>query len=783
MTAERFTAAAAAALRRQIQLAGGIEIFAVGTLDEAGSVATIEVHARGNAQSVNAPHGRARAGQIVVHNHPSGVLRPSEPDMVLAGQFGEDGVGFVIVNNGVNEAQWVVEPHKRAILPIDRAALVAVFDEQLPAAFAGWEPRPGQREMALAVARTFDEGGVAALEAGTGTGKSLAYLVPAVLWAVQNDRRVAVSTYTRTLQAQLAADDLPTLARVLPHRSAVLKGRNNYLCRRKLQLAVDEGVEGAARVAEWAATSRTGDFAEAGFSIDEELLDRVESDTDQSLRAACPHFNTCFYYEARRAAAAAHVVVVNHALLFRDLALKSESGGRGILPDFDRLVMDEGHHLEDAATRAGDARLSALAVRRAVAPLLPGRRQPGALDRLAERVRDAAGPAGTAADLAVQARDTAEVGFAGLTPMGNVPTRIVGAAPDLPFFAELIEELQLAAAALGGVEAAADLAELPPAQRQPLLDVQRARRRLQEQAQTAAAFLDDDAARVRFLDPGKRGVAAANAPLDIAPFVRGLLQDKLAATVLTSATLAVNGNAEPWLARVGLTGATFEAFPSPFDYASQALLGLPRDLPSPDAPDAPERIAALLAEAITASRGGAFVLCTSYAAVEDLGQRVNALLGGRFAVLRQGKGSREALLARFRDDAGSVLFGTDSFWEGVSVKGDALRLVAIPRLPFRVPTEPVSQARHEKMVKEGVDPFRAWSLPEAVLRLRQGFGRLIRTRTDRGAVLICDRRLHEMWYGRVFLASLPAARRVVGPGRAVIDAMRSFYAAGGPAPR
>ncbi len=780
MTAERFTGTAAAALRRQIQLAGGIEIFAVGTLDEAGHVAEIEVHARGNAQSVNAPHGRARSGQVVIHNHPSGNIRPSEPDMVLAAQFGEDGVGFVIVNSGVTEAQWVVEPHARTLRPIDRAALLAIFDTQLPAALAGWEPRPGQREMALAVARTFDEGGVAALEAGTGTGKSLAYLAPAVLWAVQNDRRVVVSTYTRTLQAQLATDDLPALARVLPHRSAVLKGRNNYLCRRKLQLAVEEGVEGAARVAEWVQTSLTGDFAEAGFAIDDDLQDRVESDTDQTLRAACPHFNTCFYYQARRAAAAAHLVVVNHALLFRDLALKAESGGRGILPDFDRLVMDEGHHLEDAATRAGDSRLSAAAVRRAVAPLLPGRKRPGALDRLAERVKGLAGPAGAAADLAVHARDTAEIGFAGLQPAGNVPIRVVGAAPDLPFFAGLIEELELAAAALGGVEAAVDVAELPAAQRQPLLDLQRSRRRLQEQAQTAAAFLDDDAARVRFLDPGKRGVAAANAPLDIAPFVRGLLQEKLAATVLTSATLAVNGNAEPWLARVGLTGATFEAFPSPFDYGRQALLGLPRDLPLPDAPDAPERIAALLVAAIEASRGGAFVLCTSYAAVEDLGGRVNAALGGRYAVLRQGKGSREALLARFRDDRGSVLFGTDSFWEGVSVKGDALRLVAIPRLPFRVPTEPVSQARHERLVKQGVDPFRAWSLPEAVLRLRQGFGRLIRTGTDRGAVLICDRRIHEMWYGRIFLASLPPARRVVGPGRAVVEAMREFYAAGSP---
>ncbi len=777
MPAERFTQAAAVALRRHIGTAGGIEIFVVGTLDERGLVAEVEVHARGNDHTVNAPHGRARAGQVVIHNHPSGDVRPSAPDMELAAQFGEDGVGFVIVDNPVSVAQWVVEPHVRKLLPIDRDALLAAFDVLLPGAFPGWEARPGQREMALAVARTFDDGGVAALEAGTGTGKSLAYLVPAVLWAVQNDRRVVVSTYTRTLQAQLATDDLPVLARVLPHRAAVLKGRNNYVCRRKLQLAVEEGLGGAARVAAWAHNSSTGDFSEAGFALDEELQDRVESDTDQTLRAACPHFNTCFYYQARRAAAAAHVVIVNHALLFRDLVAKADSGGRGILPAFDRLVLDEGHHLEDAATRAGDSRLSALAVRRALAPLLPGRKRPGALDRIGAGVAAAASAAITAADLAVQARDTAEVGFAGLADHATVPVRVRGPAPDAPFFETLIEELERAAAALGAVEAALDEPKLPTGQRQPLLDVQRGRRRLQDHAQLAAAFLDDKEGRVRFLDPGKRGVAAANAPLEIGAFVRRHLQEGMAATVLTSATLAVNGNAEPWLNRVGLTGATFEAFPSPFDYAQQALLALPRDLPPPDAPEAPERIAALLAEAIECSRGGAFVLCTSYAAVEDLGQRVQALLGGRYAVLRQGKGSRELLLDRFRDDRGSVLFGTDSFWEGVSVKGDGLRLVAIPRLPFRVPTEPVAQARHELLVQRGLDPFRAWSLPDAVLRLRQGFGRLIRTASDRGAILVCDRRLHEMWYGRVFLASLPAARRVSGPSRLVLQTLREFYAA------
>ena len=763
-------------MRRAIADAGGIEVFCVGTLDEDGRIASIEVHARGNEGAVNALVSRARAGQVVIHNHPSGDVRASAPDMTLAGDFGENGVGFVIVANDVSKAQWVVEPATKKVIRIDPAEVVAVFVERLPAAFPGWEPRPGQVEMALAVAAAFDDGGVVALEAGTGTGKSLGYLVPAVLWAVANDGKVVVSTYTRTLQAQLAGDDLPALARVIPHRSAVLKGRNNYLCRRKLQVAAAEKHEGVVPIAHWAQSSLTGDFSELGFEVDDTLIDRVESDSDQTLRARCPHFNQCFYYEARRRAAAAHVVVVNHALLLRDLATKAESNGRGVLPAFDRVVLDEAHHLEEAATRAGDCRLSALGVQRAALGVLPSRRAPGALDRLAFRFGPVRGLAPVAALAVVQAKDSAEIGFAGLEDHPLVGKRIRGAPPDAAFFSTLVQELESAAAALGAVEAALAEESIPTGEMQPVLDVQRTRRRFQEQAATAAQFLAEAEDRVRFLDQGKRGASAALAPLDITTFVRKHLREGTFATVLTSATLAVNGSPDPWLRRVGLEGATFRQFSSPFDYARQAILALPKDLPSPSDPDFLGAVSVQIVAAIEASRGGAFVLCTSHDAVRNIAARVEAAVGGRYAVLRQGKGRREQILARFRDDRGSILVGTDSFWEGISVKGDGLRLVVIPRLPFRVPTEPVAEARYERLVAQGVDPFRGWSLPEAVLRLRQGFGRLVRTQTDRGAVVILDRRVHEMWYGRVFLNSLPAARRVVGPSRMVMEQLTAFYA-------
>lgn len=770
---------AARALRDAIADADGNEVFAIGEV-EGGRVVRVEVHARGTDDQVLALSSRPRPGQVVLHNHPSGVLLPSPADLHLASAFGEDGVGFVIVDNGVSRANWVVEPHARRAVPVDPTAVERFFTVELPRVLPGWEPRPGQVDMALRVAAALDEGGVVVLEAGTGTGKSLAYLVPAALWALANEGRVVVSTYTRTLQGQLVADDLPVLARVLGtgFRSAVLKGRGNYLCRRKLGLAVEEAPddEAVARVAAWAGTSATGDVADAGFDIDDDLWERVESDTDQTLRARCPHFNACFYYQARRAVAAAHVAVVNHALLLSDLSVKAANDGVGILPRFDRVVLDEAHHLEEAATAVGAVRLSARSVARAAGPLLPRGRRPGALDRVGRRFPAAGARVGEAADAVALARDHARLGFEALGEGVLEAVRVRGEAPHAAFLGELADDLDRVAARLGAIEAALDGEPIPPGDMQPVLDLGRARRRFADAAGAARAFLADTPEQVRYLDPGAAGVAVARAPVDIGPFVRKTLGEGTHTTVLTSATLAVHGRIDHYLGRVGLEGAAFAQFPSPFDYARQAILATPRDICPPDAPAFHDEAAAVIADAIEQSRGGAFVLCTSHAAVRELSRRVEARLGGRFAFLVQGRGPKGRLLDRFREDRGSVLFGTDSFWEGVSVRGEALRLVVIPRLPFRVPTEPVAEARYERLRDQGLDPFRAYALPQAVLRLRQGFGRLIRSASDRGVVLLLDRRLHEMWYGRVFLASLPPARRLVGPSRAVIAELGRFYA-------
>lgn len=814
----RFTPEAAEALRAAIAEAGGVEVFAIGRTDPGGRVTDFEVHARGNAEAVPALTSRPRPGEVVIHNHPSGVLQASDADFALAARFGEDGVGVVIVNNAVSEALWVVEPHRRELVPVDPDEVERFFLDALPRALPGYEARPGQLEMARAVCRAMNEGEIAVLEAGTGTGKSLAYLVPAAMWATKNQGRVAVATYTLTLQGQLMTSDLPALSKAgLGVQVALMKGRTNYICRRRLEEAhrgragqSEELADALDRLLAWSEASADGTRSDLPFPVDEDLWEQVQSDHDQTLRARCPHYNRCFYYNARRQAASSQILVLNHALLLSDLVLKADTAGtQGILPRFDRLVLDEAHHLEDAATSLFEDRLSARAIARALGPLLDRDSRPGALARIGGHHLAPEAPipaesrhrarqsldllARELPELRRSSRERLEM-LAEVALSPEAPTlRVTPAVEDRedwvedmePILAQLARDLHEAAANLTVVEEA--VAELPDPLRarepQPLFDLGRARRRLSEMADMADAFRRETNGIVRWLELARERGAAPNAvlcraPIEVAQSLRRRVFDPLESVVLTSATLTVGNSFDHLLPRLGIAEnprVRTDTFPSPFDYPRQALLGLPRDLPEPDAPGFEERAAEVLVQALELTGGGCFVLCTSFQMLRSLHARVHAALGDRLPLLRQGDMGRDYLLSRFRESPSSVLFATDSFWEGVSVAGDALRLVVIPRLPFRVPTEPVAQARHERIEALGQDPFRAYSLPLAVLRFRQGFGRLIRTRRDRGVVLVLDTRVNTRWYGRLFLASLPPCDRIVGPSRRVLERLAEFY--------
>ena len=826
MSTLRFTPQAAADLRRAIAEHGGHEVFAIGDVHER-VVTGVTITCRGTESAVPALVDRPRAGQVVIHNHPSGVLQPSEPDLALAHLYGEDGVGVVIVDNPVSRSTWVVEPHAPQSKAVDPSALHAFFHDALPGVLPGFEPRPQQLEMAERVARALDEGDPLLCEAGTGTGKSLAYLVPAALWALANESKVIVSTHTRALQGQLLHSDLPLLERGgLPVVTAVLEGRGNYLCRRRLELAKhevgqrDDGPDGpdvqpstdvdseAERAAleslrAWSESTASGSRSDLPHPVEPDIWERVLSDSDLTLSVKCPFYDKCHYYQARRHAASAHIIVVNHALLLVDLALRSQSG-RGILPKYDRVILDEAHHLESAATGAATESLSARAVQRAVAPLLDRRRK-GVLTRLVQGpgkrlTRTQQDQLSAHAANLVPLLDSLQSGVEqSLMQVGDAlepsmdggrgkqsSVRITDAvrASDpwnldvVPTVRHLASELE---DAIRGLEKLVDPFEdldLPEALQQPLLDLGRARRRLSSHIDVAHGFLDEDPERCRWTAPdrGRRGVPLtklALAPIEVRDTLRRILFDPIPGVTCTSATLTVADRFNFFRARTGLSHGEEVTFPSPFDHAKQAVLGLPRDLPPPNHPDFMRNSTEVILGAIEASDGGAFVLCTSYRAVEHYAAALRRR-GGR-TVLAQGHGSRHRLLQRFKEERRSVLVGTDSFWEGVSVKGDALRLVIIPRLPFRVPTEPLLQARHERIQQRGFDPFRAYALPEAVIKLRQGYGRLIRGHRDRGAVVLLDRRIHDRAYGRILLQSLPPARRVIGPWRRVREELQQLF--------
>lgn len=812
----RFTRRAAATMRAAITEAGGVEIFAIGQINRDGDVESLEVHCRGNQDAVPALLSRPRPGEVVIHNHPSGKLEASQADMMLANRYGEDGVGVVIVDNTVKRALWVVEPYRKPMVSVSEDEIRQFFSTTMLRTMPGYESRDAQIEMALRVAETLNEGNISVTEAGTGTGKSLAYLVPATLWALKNEARVAVATFTINLQSQLVTSDIPVMQRAgLEFRYALLKGRSNYLCRRRLK--EESAREGAApilqRIAEWADHAAEGSRSDMAFPIEEEVWDLVASDHDQTLRARCPHFNECFYYQARREAANAHLLVVNHHLLLADLLVKSETGGDGILPRFDRLILDEGHHLEDAATSLFRQQATARAIRRSTGRLISRRKRPGALERLLGFHIAADSP--LPPDRQKVARKLADQAIVDLTDlhdrvswwMENLASsvlspekrtvRITPQSQEEPFW-ELsavptitgaAERLARVAHTLGKLENV--LKDLPESFQlkdpQPVLDLARSRRKLGEHASFLYEFLSDNAEQVRWIEEARgrsRAPTAAlsSAPIEVGPLIRAKVFDPLKAIATCSATMTVDNRFDHFLGRVGLTEPgprqltiRLATLPSPFDYSRQALLGLPTDIPAPNDPEFELVCARFIIDALQVSGGGAFVLCTSFRLLRGLHRRVSEALGSRFLLLRQGEMGRARLLEAFRNSPDSVLFGTDSFWEGVSVKGDSLRLVIIPRLPFRVPTDPVQQARHELLAAQGVDPFRTYSLPQAVLRFRQGFGRLIRTQSDRGSVLVLDKRVRQRWYGRVFIDSLPELETISAPGKTVLENLRRFY--------
>lgn len=652
---------------------------------------------------------------------------------------------------------------------------------QLARAHPSAEQRPQQLEMSLRVLETLEDGGCLVAEAGTGVGKTLAYLLPAVLLR----QRVIVSTGTKALQDQLATKDIPFLRRAagIPFRAAVLKGRDNYLCKHRFEIfrsqpSFGDGDEASLwpRIDAWARATELGEASElTDLKESPSFWPLVNARNATCLGQRCERFSECHLQEVRRAAAEADVLVVNHHLFLADTVVRRTQFG-AVLPDADAVVFDEAHALEPAATSFFGRVVSSFRVRELADDTLRELHRAGALPQAVAARADRLAAIAQSFSRAWGAEE-------GRFPM---PARLPPAQDDA------LREVMAAARSLHD-----GLRALPgsPAAAEPLL---RRSAELADDARLLAAR--DDASYVHWYEIRGRGASVSATPLDVSGLLRESVFERLRASVLCSATLAVSGTMAHARARLGLEDPKAPAkapasadrdihddlrdegdadepaplvvreliVPSPFDYPSQALLYLPRSMPEPKdrgfAVAAAEEAGRLLA----ASRGRAFLLFTSYENLRKVHEILRHSLA--FPIHVQGEAPKGELIRRFRETEGSVLFATASFWEGIDVPGEALSLVVIDKLPFAVPSDPIVAARSRLIVERGGDAFRDLAMPEAILALKQGVGRLIRSRADRGVVAILDPRVRTSW-GRAFLRDLPPFRQV-----ADVEQVETFFA-------
>ncbi len=602
----------------------------------------------------------------------------------------------------------------------------------------GYEYRRSQLEMAELVDAAFREERHAVVEAGTGTGKTLAYLIP----AIRSGRRVVVSTATKSLQEQLFTKDIPFLQKHFARelKVAVMKGRGNFLCRQKVAMMKDQPmlrgldeVDWFAQIRDWAELTETGDRVELNFLPDDaDLWPRLDARRDTCTGQKCADFNRCFITWMHQRAREADIIIVNHHLFFADLALRQDDFG-SILPDYTAVIFDEAHEIEDVAgdyfgRQISNYRFEELGRDTEHALRLKGLGTPPLLKRVNKM------------------RERSRAFFDALPGReGRFPFT---AAERQSFVERNAEAFDALVEATKRLEA--ELSALP----QKPEELQRMARRAFELRNELQFILESKEKNfVYWFERRGKGVFLAATPIDLSLILRERLFAEFDTLVLTSATLAVGGKFDYLKQRLGMDQPLEKVLPQEYDYQRQAVLYVPRTLPDVRSPDFAPAAAETIARLVETTEGRAFCLFTSYAQMREIYERVSRMV--EYPMLLQGSGPRSALLEKFRNTEGAVLFATATFWQGVDVPGDALSCVIIDRLPFAVPSDPIVAARVAALQEAGRNAFAEYQVPEAVLALKQGFGRLIRSRTDRGVLALLDNRIVRMAYGRTFFESLP----------------------------
>jgi ATP-dependent DNA helicase DinG len=799
---QRFSEQSVKKVQDEILRAGGNEVLFFGWTDDQQMIIHIEVVARGDEECVTVPLERTAIPDVIIHNHPTGALTPSNPDMRIAHFSAQRGVGFLIINNDLSDFYVVVEPViKKRETKLDHAELNAlisaggVFSRTIP----GFEERAGQQRMLESVCETFNENNIALIEAGTGIGKTLAYLIPSVEWSLKNRERVVISTNTINLQEQLLYKDIPDLKDALNEDFSyiLMKGRGNYVCLSRVSevqqdlftLLDEEEHDQFDRIKEWMNTTSDGSLSDLSFMPALSLWEKINSQSETCTGAGCAYFSRCFLNTVKRRAVSANIIITNHHYLLADASLIGS--GNSILPAYERLVIDEAHNLEDSATSFFTRKISLGSVLRLLNSLVVVKKKKrgylvflmnkglGEKTKISEMInevsalrtlsfslfegidefvdsnstrlhRDALINGNTVMELSDETRcfpgwETLVV--SGLGTFYRGCERLIEHLSDLNSH---IEE---------GVE------EQTKKQLDGFIS------RIHEISHTIDIFFGDDTGEyIRWIEKRKE-TAIVVSLVDVGSVLEELIFRRLKSGVFTSATLTVNNTFDFIQKRLCLHRAVHkQRIRSSFDYEEQMAVLVPSDIPGPEAPGYEKMVVESIAKILEKTNGKAFVLFTSYRMLNTVHEGVKKHLEKRGLVLfKQGSDLRKNLFQNFKMNIHSVLFGTVSFWEGVDAPGETLECVIITKLPFKVPTEPVVRARVERIQKTGGNPFVEYILPLAVIKMKQGIGRLIRKKTDTGIVVILDSRVLKRNYGQVFINSLPGGRVLVGELSELLD--------------
>lgn len=793
--------------------ADGNEVFFTGKLDEKGIVTQIKIGSRGSEHTVPLNFSDVREGEVLIHNHPGGNLTPSGADLGVASEVSQNGKGFYIINNSATDIYVVMEPvlpKKITKLSEDDAGFYISNGGPLSKIYKGFEERPVQIELLKQIAKAFNENKIGVFEAGTGVGKSYAYLIPSILWSVTNHERVVISTGTINLQQQICEKDIPAVEEILGKKIkfVLMKGRQNYICKRRLNDAAsildlfENESDELKKIAEWSQETENGSKSDLAFMPSENVWTKVNSESDACMGMRCPFHTECFVMKMRKEAAGANIIVVNHHLLFADI--QSRLGGAGyedaaVLPPYHHIVFDESHGIETAATSFFSESVTRFKLNKLINQMYRHRKnsESGHLCSLAI-LSSSEEEASKAFDVTNRIKNSilnVEIAAKDLLIHESTKRLYDGTARDFSPLLVAISELAKALGEFTGIVRTVmegideDDHDAPCYWESKII-----LRHLEDYIVLLKNFSVWDEKRNDVFWIQKKRLPAdmvkdgsdaeyitfTQTPLDIADLMNEGVFEQMKSVICTSATIKTGRDYSYWMRRIGLAFAEKERilckdFPSPFPYQKNMLFAVPSDAPLPEKMEFQQYVEMAIPRLISAAEGRTLVLFTSYESLRSAYSAATASLRGtNIRVMKQGDDDSSKLLEAFKNEKESVLFATDSFWQGVDVPGESLSQVIIVKLPFTVPNDPVFVARSEMIEKRGGNSFMDLSIPEAIIKYRQGIGRLIRRSDDRGAVVVLDRRIYEKRYGSFFIAGMPECKKIYSPLKELCTTISNF---------